>query len=110
MLILLTAKWHLHPFLALLFVALFFGLFSGMDANTIIKSVNDGFGNTLGKIGIVIALGVIIGGFLEYSGGAYKLAEIVLNLIGKKRVHEAMGIAGFIVSIPVFAEQRIYHS
>lgn len=103
-LILLTAKWHLHPFLALLFVALFFGFASGMDADTIIMSVNDGFGNTLGKIGIVIALGVIIGAFLEYSGGAYKLAEIVLNLIGKKRVHEAMGIAGFIVSIPVFAD------
>lgn len=104
LLILLTAKWHLHPFLALLFVALFFGLASGMNTETIIKSVNDGFGNTLGKIGIVIALGVIIGAFLEYSGGAYKLAEIVLNLIGKKRVHEAMGIAGFIVSIPVFAD------
>lgn len=104
LLILLTAKWQLHPFLALLFVALFFGLASGMDADTIIKSINDGFGNTLGKIGIVIALGVIIGAFLEYSGGAYKLAEIVLNLIGKNRVHEAMGISGFIVSIPVFAD------
>ncbi|HQS52483.1 MAG TPA: GntP family permease, partial [Daejeonella sp.] len=69
-----------------------------------IKSINDGFGNTLGKIGIVIALGVIIGAFLEYSGGAYKLAEIVIKIIGKKRVHEAMGIVGFIVSIPVFAD------
>ena len=66
-LILLTAKWHLHPFLALLFVALFFGIMSGMDLDTIIKSINDGFGNTIGKIGIVIALGVIIGAFLEYS-------------------------------------------
>lgn len=104
LLILLTAKWNLHPFLALLFVALFFGVVSGMDPDTIIKSINDGFGNTLGKIGIVIALGVIIGAILEYSGGAYKLAEIVINIIGKKRVHEAMGIVGFIVSIPVFAD------
>jgi len=104
LLILLTAKWHLHPFLALLFVALFFGIVSGMDLDTIIKSINDGFGNTLGKIGIVIALGVIIGAFLEYSGGAYKLAEIIIKIIGKKRVHEAMGLVGFIVSIPVFAD------
>jgi GntP family gluconate:H+ symporter len=103
-LIFLTAKWHLHPFLALLFVALFFGILSGMNLDTIIKSINDGFGNTIGKIGIVIALGVIIGAFLEYSGGAYKLAEIIINLIGKKRVHEAMAIVGFIVSIPVFAD------
>jgi len=70
----------------------------------VIQSINDGFGITLGKIGIVIVLGVIIGAFLEHSGGAFKLAEIVLNIIGKNRVHEAMGIVGFFVSIPVFAD------
>ena len=102
--ILLTVKWKVHPFLALLGAALFFALFSGMNLETIVTLVNDGFGITLGKIGIVIILGVIIGAFLEHSGGAYKLAEVVLNIIGKKRVHEAMGIVGFIVSIPVFAD------
>lgn len=102
--ILLTVKWKVHPFLSLLAAALFFALFSGMTLDTIVKLVNDGFGITLGKIGIVIVLGVIIGAFLEHSGGAYKLAEVVLRVIGKKRVHEAMGIVGFIVSIPVFAD------
>ncbi|MFH6602169.1 GntP family permease [Maribacter algicola] len=102
--ILLTVKWKVHPFLALLGAALFFALFSGMGLDTIVQLVNDGFGITLGKIGIVIILGVIIGAFLEHSGGAYKLAEVVLRIIGKKRVHEAMGIVGFIVSIPVFAD------
>ncbi len=104
LIILLTVKWKVHPFLALLAAALFFALFSGMTLDTIVKLVNDGFGITLGKIGIVIVLGVIIGAFLEHSGGAYKLAEVVLRIIGKKRVHEAMGIVGFIVSIPVFAD------
>ncbi|MCK5442034.1 MAG: GntP family permease [Maribacter sp.] len=102
--ILLTVKWKVHPFLALLGAALFFALFSGMSLENIVKFVNDGFGITLGKIGIVIVLGVIIGAFLEHSGGAYKLAEVVLRIIGKKRVHSAMGIVGFIVSIPVFAD------
>ncbi|MGB5553168.1 MAG: GntP family permease [Flavobacteriaceae bacterium] len=102
--ILLTVKWKVHPFLALLGAALFFALFSGMNLETIVTLVNDGFGITLGKIGIVIVLGVIIGAFLEHSGGAYKLAEVVLKVIGKKRVHAAMGIVGFIVSIPVFAD------
>lgn len=104
LLILLTVKWNVHPFLALLGAALFFALLSGMGLHLIVESINNGFGGTLGKIGIVIVLGVIIGAFLEHSGGAFKLAEIVLNLIGKKRVHEAMGIVGFIVSIPVFAD------
>ncbi len=104
LLILLTVKWNVHPFLALLGAALFFALLSGMSLNLIMESINNGFGGTMGKIGIVIVLGVIIGAFLEHSGGAFKLAEIVLNVIGKKRVHEAMGIVGFIVSIPVFAD------
>ncbi len=104
LIILLTVRLKVHPFLALLAAALFFALFSGMTLDNIVKMVNDGFGVTLGKIGIVIVLGVIIGAFLEHSGGAYKLAEVVLRIIGKKRVHEAMAIVGFIVSIPVFAD------
>lgn len=104
LIILLTAKFNVHPFLALLGAALFFGLFSEMSLEMVLQSVNDGFGGTLGKIGIVIVLGVIIGAFLEHSGGAFKLAEIILGIIGKKRVHAAMGIVGFIVSIPVFAD------
>lgn len=104
LIILLTAKFNVHPFLALLGAALFFGLFSDMSLEMVIQSINDGFGGTLGKIGIVIVLGVIIGAFLEHSGGAFKLAEIILGIIGKKRVHAAMGIVGFIVSIPVFAD------
>ncbi len=102
--IVLTAKFNVHPFLALLGAAIFFALFSDMTLATLVQSINDGFGGTLGKIGIVIILGVIIGAFLEQTGGAFKLAEVVLAIIGKKRVHEAMGIVGFIVSIPVFAD------
>ncbi len=102
--ILLTAKLKVHPLLALLCASLFFALFSGMPFAVIIQSVNDGFGTTLGKIGLVIVFGVIIGAFLEHSGGAYKLAEVVLRLIGRKKVYESMGIVGFIVSIPVFAD------
>lgn len=104
LIILLTVRLKVHPFLALLAAAIFFALFSGMSLDDIVNFVNNGFGVTLGKIGIVIVLGVIIGAFLEHSGGAYKLAEVVLRAIGKKRVHEAMGIVGFIVSIPVFAD------
>ncbi len=102
--IVLTTRLNVHPFLALLGAALLFALLSGMPFTTIVQSINEGFGGTLGKIGLVIVLGVIIGAFLEYSGGAFRLAEAVLQIIGRKRVHEAMGIMGFIVAIPVFVD------
>lgn len=102
--VLLTTKLNIHPFLALLAAALFFALASGMELSMIVESVNSGFGVTLGKIGLVIILGVIIGKFLENTGAAYKLANVVLRIIGEKNVHAAMGIIGYIVSIPVFAD------
>jgi GntP family gluconate:H+ symporter len=88
----------------LLFAALAFGLFTGMPLPKIAKSINDGFGGTLGYIGIVIVAGTIIGTFLEFSGGAYTLADRILRIIGQKRVPLAMAIIGYFVSIPVFAD------
>ncbi len=99
-----TSKFKVHPFLALLFVALFFGLASGMPLDSIVQSINDGFGKTIGSIGIVILAGVIIGTFLEESGGAYAMAKRILKITGKKQVPLTMSIIGYFVSIPVFAD------
>ncbi len=99
-----TSKYHFHPFLALLFVAVAFGLLSGMPLPNIVKSINDGFGGTIGSIGIVIIAGVIIGTFLEHSGGAFAMAAKILKIIGEKHVPLAMSIIGYFVSIPVFAD------
>ncbi|KAA3632094.1 MAG: GntP family permease [Bacteroidetes bacterium] len=104
LIILLTAKWKVHPFIVLLLVAILYGIVSGMELNQVIASVNKGFGNTLGGIGMIIILGVIIGAFLEHSGGAYTLAEKVLKLTGKSRIPGAMSLIGWVVSIPVFAD------
>lgn len=99
-----TTKYNLHAFLALLAAALLFGILSGMPLQEIVVSIEQGFGGTIGKIGIVIIAGVIIGAFLEKSGGAYSLAEKILQYIGKKNVPLAMSVIGYIVSIPVFAD------
>ncbi|SDB61339.1 predicted D-glycerate permease [Flavobacteriaceae bacterium MAR_2010_188] len=104
LIILMTVKLKVHPFIALLLTAIFYGINSGMPLQEIVNSINTGFGNTLGGIGLIIILGVIIGAFLENSGGAYTLASKVLKLTGKKRIPEAMGLLGWIVCIPVFAD------
>jgi len=99
-----TTRFKLHPFLALLLAAIGFGLFSGMPLAQIVQSVNGGFGNTIGYIGIVIVAGCIIGTFLEHSGGAYVMAKKIMHLAGEKRVPLVMVILGYFVSIPVFAD------
>ena len=99
-----STKIKLHPFLALLFAAIAFGLFTGMPLPQIVTSINNGFGSTIGYIGIVIVAGTIIGTFLEHSGGAYTLAASILKIIGRKRVPLVMALIGWLVSIPVFAD------
>lgn len=103
-LILMTTKFKVHPFLALITVALGFGLLAGMPIETIITSIKDGFGGTIGSIGLVIIFGVIIGAFLEETGGAFTLARLVLRLVGESRLPIGMSLIGFIVSIPVFCD------
>lgn len=103
-LILSTTWLKLHPFLALILTAFMFGTLTGMEPMVMLKTVNEGFGKTIEGVGIVIIAGIIIGAFLENSGGAQALANGILRLIGTKRVHTALGAMGFIVSIPVFAD------
>lgn len=99
-----TTRWSLHPFLALLFVAILFGLLSGMPVQTLLTSINEGFGSLLGNIGLVIVLGVIIGTFLEKTGAAVRMASTMLKLTGEKRVPESLALMGWVISIPVFAD------
>lgn len=99
-----SARYDLHPFLALIFAALGFGLLSGAPPIEVVKALNGGFGETIGKIGIVILAGTVIGVFLEKSGGAYSLAESILRLTGERNVPLAMSAIGYIVSIPVFCD------
>jgi GntP family gluconate:H+ symporter len=99
-----TAKLKIHPFLVLLLASYGVGLMSGMPASGIVKVITSGFGDIMGYIGIVIILGTIIGVVLEKSGAAIKLADIVVKLIGRRYPALAMGIIGYIVSIPVFCD------
>ena len=99
-----ASKFKFHPFLSLLLAAIVMGFVGGLDQSEITKTLMNGFGKTLGNIGIIIAFGTIIGAYLEKSGGAKTLANWALKTIGKKRSVLAMNITGFIVSIPVYCD------
>ncbi len=102
--VLMTAVLKVHPFLSLLIGAFFIGITAGMPLALVVQSINEGFGGLMTGIGIVIVAGTIIGVILEKSGAAYRMAEVVLRIIGEKRPQLAMSIIGFIVSIPVFCD------
>lgn len=100
-----TTRYSIHPFLSLLFAALGYGALSGrLSLEQTVQSVNAGFGATIGQIGIVILAGSIIGKFLENSGGAFRISEVLLRVVGRNRAPLAMSLTGYVISIPVFCD------
>ncbi len=103
-LILLITRFKFHPFIALIIAAGFLGLTSGMPVATVVKSFQDGFGSVLGFVGIILALGTMLGKMMAESGGADQIARTLIQAFGKQRVHWAMMLAAFLVGIPLFFE------
>jgi len=99
-----TTIGKLHPFVALLLAAFGYGVFTGMPVDKLLVAINEGFGDTIAYIGIVIVAGSIIGTFLQRSGAAAHLAASVLRLAGPKRIPMTMGLVGYVVSMPVFCD------
>ncbi|WP_046468422.1 GntP family permease [Allosalinactinospora lopnorensis] len=95
---------RLDAFVALLTGALVTGVIAGVPITDLIEHLTTGFGDTLAGIGIVIALGVMIGKVLEESGGADALAKLFVRLAGKGREDVAMTATGSVVSVPVFCD------
>jgi GntP family gluconate:H+ symporter len=100
--ILLIARFKLHPFIALVGVSLGLGLAVGMPLGTVVKAFQDGVGNVLGFIAIVVGLGTMLGKMMAESGAATRIAITLIGLFGERRVHWAIMFVAFIVGIPVF--------
>lgn len=103
-LVISISKFKLHPFIALLLAAIGLGLLVGLDGTETVNVLLEGFGSTMKWIAIVVILGAFIGEVLNETGGAIRIAEKILKWVGQKRLPWAMGITGYIVSIPVFVD------
>lgn len=106
-LILLIMRFKMHPFYALVLIAILGALGFGFSLPEVFPLVMNGFGSTIGNIGIVIILGCAIGVILEDTGGALVLANTILKWVGRKNSKLAMAITGYLVSIPVFSDSAI---
>ena len=104
LLLFIILKLKIQAFLALLVTSLFLGLITGMPMDSIIKSVLDGMGSTLGFVATVVGLGAIFGQMLDSSGGAESLAHCLTNRFGKEKAHYALVLTGFLVGIPIFLD------
>jgi GntP family gluconate:H+ symporter len=81
---------------------LFVGLASGMNPPAVARSFQEGVGNTLGFIAVVVGLGTMLGKMLAESGGAERIAATFVRALGPERLHWTMMLVALVVGMPVF--------
>ena len=102
LLLVLIIKFKVHAMLSILIGAFAIGLIAGMPFEEIVTAVDDGIGNTLKGIALLVGLGSMFGAILEASGGAQTLAVTMVKKFGDEKAAWALGITGLVISIPVF--------
>ncbi|MGW8763773.1 GntP family permease [Streptomyces sp. NPDC055815] len=105
--VLLITKFKLHAFLALTIGSLALGAFAGAPLADTIKSFSTGLGNTVAGVGVLIALGAILGKLLADSGGADQIVDTILAKTGKKAMPWAMVLIASVIGLPLFFEVGI---
>lgn len=101
---LIVSRLRVHPLLALLIVSVGAGLFTGMPLDKLVAAISGGAGKTLGAVGLVVALGAMLGKVLADSGVTDSLASAILDRASRKALPWAMAGVAFIVGIPMFFE------
>ena len=101
-LLVLIIKFKIQAMISILIGAIAIGLIAGMPVEDIVTAVNDGIGNTLKGIALLVGLGSMFGAILEISGGAQTLAVTMVKWFGDKKAAWALGITGLVIAMPVF--------
>lgn len=102
LLVILVTWVKLNAFLSFLCVSILAGLLLGIPLDKITTSVQKGFGDTMGQLAVIICFGAVLGKLIAVSGGAQKIADTMVNTIGKKNIQWALVATGFVVGIPLF--------
>lgn len=105
--VLLITKFKLHAFLALTIGSLALGAFAGAPLADTIKSFSTGLGNTVAGVGVLIALGAILGKLLADSGGADQIVDTILAKASKRSMPWAMVLIASVIGLPLFFEVGI---
>lgn len=102
--VVLITVFRFHAFVALVIGSGFVGLGSGLKATDVIAQFQNGFGATLGGVGILVALGAMLGRLLADSGGADRVVDTILGWAGERRLTWAMALIAMVLGIPLFFE------
>jgi Gnt-I system high-affinity gluconate transporter len=104
LLLLLMIRFKLNGFIALILVALAVALLLGMPVGNVIATIENGVGDTLGGLALIIGFGAMLGKLLADYGGAQRIASTLIEKSGRQYIQWAVVLTGFIVGFALFYE------
>jgi GntP family gluconate:H+ symporter len=102
--VVLITVLKVHPFLALILGSAVLGVVARVAVADIVTSFTTGVGSTVGNVGLLIALGAMIGGLLTASGGADRVVNRIVGAVSPGALPWAMGGVAALIGIPLFFE------
>ncbi len=102
LLFLLIARFKLNAFITFIIISLFVGIAEGMELQSVVTSIQNGIGNTLGFLILILGLGAMLGKLVADSGAAQRITSKLVDKFGIKNIQWAVVLTGFIVGIPMF--------
>ncbi|MDR1500359.1 MAG: gluconate:H+ symporter [Tannerellaceae bacterium] len=101
-LIALVSYFKVDAFLAFLAVSIGAGIALGIPLDKLPKTIDEGVGNVMGSLTLIIVLGAMLGKLVAASGAAGQIASTMGALFGTRHIRWGLMITGFIVGIPLF--------
>ncbi|MCF3103815.1 gluconate transporter [Streptomyces roseoverticillatus] len=105
--VLLITRLKLHAFLSLTIGSLVLGAVAGAPMDKAIASFTAGLGSTVSGVGVLIALGAILGKLLADSGGADQIVDTILAKAGPRSMPWAIVLIAGVIGLPLFFEVGI---
>jgi len=102
--VVLITKLKIHPFLSLTVGALTVGALAKLPLAATVDSFTKGVGATVAGVGMLIALGAMLGRLLADSGGADQLVDTIIGRAGTRSLPWAMALVGALIGLPMFFE------
>lgn len=100
----LIVALKMHPFLALLIGSVVVGFAAGVTPTKVISNFESGVGSTLEEVGLLIAMGAMLGRLLADSGGADQVIDRLLARTRGSVVPWAIALVALIIGLPMFFE------
>lgn len=93
-----------NPLIALIAGPLYLGLTSGLGFKATLDAITSGFGDLMGKIGLLIGFGVMIGAFLHRMGAFQQVVRLLVRTFSARQMPYAFATMLAAVFPPIYTD------